>query len=382
MPHNYKAAHVRFDPVPEVHKIHKDQAPRPQQPKVPDFRFCVELGLVVRSRTYKHASSAGVEEEISARLAKSGIANHVTGTKAESQTEWTVAKDLAIPSHPRDHKFGVKLVSPFWRFSRHDTWMLHLRGVLQTLHHSFEVTATHQCSTSIHVVPACGFWRLSQAKALAKSAVYFERCFDALVPPYRRRSVWAKSNRHNAHMGRLSTTECFESIVAQKSFAQLGACMNWCAADSATGAALGRTADFAHSGFRWNLASLMSEGDGFGSVEFRQPGASTAASDAIAWVMMVVCFARLSCTYGDSLKPRDPARLASLGEWLLYEADCSGVPHKALLRNMFDVAQPVKGREAGLDAGAITFDEDQRLRFKEKERNIALEKYRKLVKHL
>ncbi|KAK0733552.1 hypothetical protein B0T26DRAFT_745587 [Lasiosphaeria miniovina] len=343
MPHNYKVAHVRFDPVPEVHKIHKDQAPRPQQPKVPDFRFCIELGLVVRSRTYKHASSAGVEEEISARL---------------SQTEWTVAKDLAIPSHPRDHKFGVKLVSPFWRFSRHDTWMLHLRGVLQTLHHSFE------------------------AKALAKSAVYFERCFDALVPPYRRRSVWAKSNRHNAHMGRLSTTECFESIVAQKSFAQLGACMNWCAADSATGAALGRTADFAHSGFRWNLASLVSEGDGFGSVEFRQPGASTTASDAIAWVMMVVCFARLSCTYGDSLKPRDPARLASLGEWLLYEADCSGAPHKTLLRNMFDVAQPVKGREAGLDAGAITFDEDQRLRFKEKERNIALEKYRKLVKHL
>jgi hypothetical protein len=39
------------------------------------------------------------------------------------------------------------------------------------------------------------------------------------------------------------------------------------------------------------------------------------------------------------------------------------------------------GMRAGMDADAITIDEDQRLRWKTSDRNVALEKYRRLLKH-
>jgi hypothetical protein len=298
-----------------------------------------------------------------------------------------VASELCIPSHPKDHRFGMKLVSPFLRFSkRPESWQSELRGLLRTLNASFELTTTHQCFTHIQIVPASGIWSLDQAKGLAKSALYFERCLDALVPPYRRKSVWAKSNRNNFYFLTSPMAECFERIDAQTTFEGLATRMNWCSAVSPTGVALGAKpgVDFQHNTYRWNFVGL-NEGGGYGTIEYRQPPGSTSASELLGWVMLVGCLARLSCGAGGALKPDSKPQLKSLGEWLVYEAEWCDMPHKSLLKDLIKQAVPVvpaPGTIPGMDADVITFDEDQRLRWKANDRNFAMEKYRRLLKHV
>lgn len=360
-----------------------------QRVEAPDFRFCVELGLVIRSRKRNHKTVAGLEDEISSQLTRAGIANHIPSdpTSPVSSREWSVASELCIPSRPRDHHFGMKLVSPFFRFSkRAEAWQSDLRAVFRTLNSHFELTTTHQCFTHIHITPETGFWQLDQAKGLAKSALYFERCLDALVPPYRRKSVWAKSNRNNRYFAGLSMAECFGQVDAQTTFAGLGMRMNLCSALSPTGAALGAKPgnDFVHDAYRWSFVGLT-EGGGYGTVEFRQPPGSTSAAEVSAWVMLVGCLARLSCGAGGGLKPDHKPQLKSLGEWLVYEAESCSIPHKTLLKDLLRQAVPVTpapGTMAGMDADAITIDEDQRLRWKANDRKVALEKYRRLLKHV
>ncbi|KAL2161745.1 hypothetical protein VTH06DRAFT_8307 [Thermothelomyces fergusii] len=386
--HHRRRASVHYpskmEPKPEP-----EPEPEPERIDVPDFRFCVELGLVIRSRNHNHKTVAGLEEEISTQLTRAGIPNHMASASPSSVSsrEWTVASELCIPSRPADHRFGMKLVSPFMRFAkRPEAWQTALHGVLQTLHAHFEVTTSHQCFTHIHIAPAAGYWTLEQAKQLAKSALYFEGCLDALVPPYRRASVWAKSNRNNVYFAGLSMADCFDRVDKQATFEGLSARMGWCGASSPTGAALGAApgVDFVHDAFRWDFAGLSAAGaGGFGTVAFRQPPGSAAASDAVAWVMLVGCLARLSCGAGGGLDPAQKPQLGSLAEWLVYEADWSALPNRALLEALVDQAVPVTpapGKVAGMDADNITFDEDQRLRWKQNDRKLVLEKYKRLLK--
>ncbi|KAL2154586.1 hypothetical protein VTH82DRAFT_3262 [Thermothelomyces myriococcoides] len=376
--HHRRRASVQYPPSVE-----------PERLEVPDFRFCVELGLVIRSRKRNHKAVTGLEEEISTQLTRAGIPNHLASAHPTSVSarEWTISSELCIPSRPADYRFGMKLVSPFMRFAkRPEAWQTALRNVLSTLHAHFEVTTTHQCFTHIHISPAAGFWTLEQAKELAKSALYFERCLDALVPPYRRTSVWAKSNRNNVYFAPLPMAECFDRIDKQLTFEGLTARMGWCSSSSPTGVALGVEpgADFVHNAFRWDFASLSAGGAaGFGTVAFRQPPGSAGASDAIAWVMLVGCLARLSCGAGGGLNPDVKPQLKSLAEWLVYEAEWSALPHTALLQNLVDQAvavTPAPGKVAGMDADNITIDEDQRLRWKQNDRNLVVEKYMRLLK--
>lgn len=374
------------------------QRERDTRPEVPDFRFCVELGIILRSRQFNHKSSHDLETELSAQLTLAGVANSIASPSTEaSSREWTIAPELCIPSRPKDHRFGIRLVSPFMRFARgrHESWISKISTLYQNLNKNFEVTSSHQCFTHIHIVPAVGFWTLSQLKSLSKSALYFERCLDELVPPYRRRSVWAKSNRYNKYFGDFPTmSQCFKHIDKQAAFEGLAARMNWCGADSPTGVALSASraakrenpaTDFAHDAFRWAFGNIAGEGDGFGTVEFRQAPGSSTSSEAVTWIMLVGCFARIACTLGDSIKPEDSPQTKSLGEWLLYEASWCGLPHHMLLENLLAQAiptSPTPGKIPGMDADAITIDEDQRLRWKHGERKIGVDKYRRMLKHI
>ncbi|KAK4167194.1 hypothetical protein QBC43DRAFT_312323 [Cladorrhinum sp. PSN259] len=367
--------------------------------EVPDFRFCVELGLILRSRELYHKTSHELEREVSVQLTAAKINNilaaSTSSSAAESSREWTIAPEHCIPSYPKDYRFGIKLVSPFMRFSasRHEHWITKISAVMRTLNAHFEVTSSHQCYTHVHVVPLTGHWKLHQLKSLAKSALYFERCIDEIVPPYRRRSVWAKSNRNNKYFGQHAMSDCFNKIDKQSSPEGLAARMNHCDAASPTGTALrsvrtlrdeNTALDFTHDTYRWNFTNL-NEGGGFGTVEFRQAPGSTTSQEVMAWVMLVGCFARLSCGLGDSIKPEDAPRTKSLGEWLLYEARWCSLPHETLLQNLLEQAtptSPVPGKIPGLDADNITIDEDQRLRWKAGERKYAVEKYHRVLSHI
>jgi hypothetical protein len=365
-------------------KTHHEKTTRAVEP--PDFRFCVELGLVIRSRKRNHKSVTGLVDEISDQLTRAEIANHVANSPRSSVNprEWTVASEVCIPSHPRDHRFGIKLVSPFMRFcKRAEEWQNAIRSIFHVLNAHFELTTSHQCFTHIHIVPSVWYWELDQAKGIAKSALYFERCLDELVPPYRRKSVWAKSNRNNFYFLTSTMAQCFALVDSQKTFEGLGARMNWTSASSPTGLALGAQpgADFQHDAFRWSFVGL-NEGNGYGTIAFRQPPGSTTASEAISWVMLVGCLARLSCGAGGGLNPESKPQLKSLGEWLIYEAEWCKMPHKSLLKDLLKQAvpvTPVPGTVPGMDADNITLDEDQRLKWKAGDRDLALEKYRKLT---
>ncbi|KAK0670999.1 hypothetical protein QBC41DRAFT_63365 [Cercophora samala] len=391
-----------YSPVQETVTINR--------PNVPDFRFCMELGLVLRSRTLDHKESAALERELSKILAKQNIANSVISPRPTSSSsyavqidspssrEWTITSEVSIPAHPKDHRFGIKLVSPFMKFSpdRHESWLKKINVLFQVLNADFEVTSSHQCFTHIHIVPACGFWEYGQLACLAKSALYFESCLDELVPPYRRKSVWAKSNRFNAYFGSAkSVRQCFDRIDKGgkvDGVNGLAARMNWCSADSATGLALsvGDGQDFMTETYRWSFQGLVREqGSGFGTVAFRQPPGSTSAEDAVGWVMLVGCFARLACVLGGSIRPEDKPLTKSLGEWLVYEASWCQLPRVRMLKDLLKQATPemreVSGggnKGKGKDVDAITIDEDSRLRKKQGEREIVWEKYRRMLKHI
>ncbi|KAK0630262.1 hypothetical protein B0T17DRAFT_506748 [Bombardia bombarda] len=343
---------VRHD---DNHHRHRQQAERTSAVLPPsttrEYMFCIELGLVLRSRHSSHGGLHALEREISVQLAKAGIANHVTSSDerrkksgSDNFQEWTIVSDRTIQSQPKDHRYGLKLVSPFMHFSRFDGWIAQIRTVMDVLNREFEVTTTHQCGTHVHIVPVCGIWGLSHVKALAKSIVYFERCFDGL-------------------------------IEAQPTFQELAGLLNWCGRSSPTGLALGQSADFQHDAFRWNFTNL-NEGGGLGTIEFRQPPGATSSSDPVMWVLLVGCFAQLSCSYADSLKPHRPAELSSLGEWVLYQAELANAKHKSLLRALFAQATMPHTPAKPVNMKA---DDEQRLRDRVTERKIVSEKYRKYM---
>jgi hypothetical protein len=386
--HHHRRHHHHIDDDlvrrPRV-QLYGEEAPRVAVPSAPDFLFCVELGLLVRSRQIKHASVHTLMDEVSARLYDVHIHNHVShGGVRENHKVWTIMEDKAIPVQLADHRFGIRVVSPFFRFGpgHGDTWLPLLDIVMSVLNYDFELTTHHQCNTSVHVVPARGHWILSEAKALAASAIYFERCFDALMPYYRRRTVFAKSNRHNQYLGRRSVAACVASIHSSQtdSFAALAARMNWCGAKTPTAEALGNKDDFPHDAYRWNFSGLNSH-DGYGTVEFRQPPGSTDTAEAIKWVMLVGCFARLSCAF--SVRPEHLPSLFSLGKWVRYEARLCKFNHLYVdeLKRMFERAdEPQFAPGAGRDAEVISGDEAKRLRWLEALRwNAGQQKFKELV---
>lgn len=69
------------------------------------FSFCfgIELELLVGSRSKNHKSWRSLASEISVKLAKAGIANHINegNDKAvEHYEEWSIVQEVTVPSQP------------------------------------------------------------------------------------------------------------------------------------------------------------------------------------------------------------------------------------------------------------------------------------------
>lgn len=348
------------------------------QARTPEFRFSVEISLLVRSRVLDHTTILGLQKELASRLTLAGVKNHqIAGESSSVPSEnfknWTITSSLSISSKPKEHKFGLRLISPFMPFSWYSIWKTQVRTVLSVLNTDFETTATHQCATHIHLVPTKGYWRLSQARSLAQSAVYHESTFDRLVPLYRRKNIWAKSNRHNEYLSRYPVlAECLEKIAAQTTFEGLAARMNWCARDSPTGQALRKQSDFQHDSFRWNFTPTGAT-QGYGAIEFRQLGGMTEAEDLISWITLIVLFAQVSVTRPEEvIRPFKIPTLARLEEAIYGQAERSKGPRgrvDLITSGIFEMADLSSGVGEGEspDPKAITIDEDQRLRWVEKE---------------
>ncbi|KAK3395440.1 putative amidoligase enzyme-domain-containing protein [Sordaria brevicollis] len=366
-----------------------------EEPKsTTQFRFCAELTLLVRSRRADHRSSASLEDEILYSLRTSGIKSQVLPDYSydhaytPSYRVWTITGDHSIQKKSTEYKYAIRFVSPLFRFCSFDTWMQHFELFMQVLNRDFETTSTHECSTSIHLAPLDQNdpkWSRSDLRALSKSILYFESCLDAVMPLYRRTSVFAKSNRNNKHWVNLTMAECFSHLDAHKKGLDIARHMIRSDPRSSTGVALGRHSDFAHSTYRWNFLNLVHYNQK-GTIEFRQPPGSTTAGEAITWIILAVCFAQVACAKGDSLRAKERPSVHTLGDLVFKEAARTNVPpeYRRRLRQLFDDAIPVVSDSKKADLGLIAVvtepqmtHQDQRgLVWKEKaERNVAMEKF-------
>ncbi|KAK3497494.1 putative amidoligase enzyme-domain-containing protein [Neurospora hispaniola] len=366
-----------------------------EEPEPKQFRFCAELTLQIRSRRADHRSSESLEDEILYSLTNGGIKSqilsdypydHPTHTHTPSYKVWTITSDHSIQSKPTEYKHAMKFVSPLFRFSSFDTWIQHFESFMQVLNRDFETTSTHECSTSIHLAPLDQDrpeWTRSDIRALSKSILYFESCLDAVMPLYRRTSVFAKSNRYNKQMANLTTAECFSHLDSLSKRKYIAAHMVRCDPNSSTGRALGQRSDFPHSGYRWNFLNLV-HNKSRGTIEFRQPPGSTTPGEAIAWIILAVCFAQVACAKGDSLRPKERPNVETLGDWVYREAVRANVPseHRRRLRQLFDDAMPIVSDSKKADLSIVTAEppitvhDKHGLIWREKgERNVAMEKF-------
>lgn len=67
------------------------------------FFFGVELELLVGSRSKTHKSWRSFASEISSKLDKAGITNHVNegnDKNPEHYNEWSIVQEVTIPSQP------------------------------------------------------------------------------------------------------------------------------------------------------------------------------------------------------------------------------------------------------------------------------------------
>lgn len=321
-----------------------EAAPRYHRTQV--LYFGIELELLVSGRGKTHKTWHALAAEVSDSLARAGVANHVREAGAlEDYSEWSIVQEVTIaswkgvcklfcflwdrfksclcyiPTPQRDlvtevasvnsscsFTVGLELVSPV--LSASDSyaappWAATLSHVFNTLHASFHLHNSSSTSSHIHLSLSPQL-NASQLCALAKSTLLFESALDSLVAPSRRgsSSYWTQSSRSASPALRgHNMAQCFDILDAcldtkssdvggdDEAMHAIVRTMNLYPHHSATGRAQGRTSDFVHGGvFKWNLAGLLSDGSGTGTVEFRQPPGSMSAAEARAWVVLAVGF--------------------------------------------------------------------------------------------
>jgi hypothetical protein len=90
----------------------------------------------------------------------------------------------------------LELVSPVFEFTNASGFRHQVENLWEHLKANTKINVNESWGTHIHVAPQnnSGVWALGAVKAICKSIVFFEFAFEALLPPHRRRNIWAKSN--------------------------------------------------------------------------------------------------------------------------------------------------------------------------------------------
>ncbi|KAJ9150776.1 hypothetical protein NKR23_g3495 [Pleurostoma richardsiae] len=306
------------------------------------LQFGVEIELLIGSRKKSHSSWKSLAKELSKRLSKAGIANHVNegnDKSPEQYREWSIVQEVTIPSQPGKGLWGLELVSPVYPAAWY--WATDLETIFSTLRGSFALAPSQHCSTHVHVSGSPFPLSAFDLAALAKAALYYEPALDALVPAGRRASAayWCQSNRSNPALAHYpSLADCLTGIDAAVAYAtgRAGAdspssasssssgyyppagssssaaatsssatavaedaaavravveAMNLFPASSPYGRAHGKKHDFVRGKvYKWDFTGMLAppEGGGRGTVEFRQAPGSASAEEAKGWVTLAL----------------------------------------------------------------------------------------------
>ncbi|KAK3299547.1 putative amidoligase enzyme-domain-containing protein [Chaetomium fimeti] len=313
----------------------------------PGLRFGVEIELLVKSKHQNHTTFNSVASEICGHLNKAKVSSHIgnlvekTGA-AETYQDWTIIQDCTLPSKPTENTFGVELVSPIFYFQQKHIWINEVKKIWKVLESEFEVHPTDECSTHIHLSPSNGPWSLNEAKGVAKAAIFFERCIDALMPGHRRINPYCMSNRWNPEYSQLPTPLIFNDILQAESNLDLGDRMCMCSKDSIHAQNTLHEEDFVHPHFRWNFTSLTERTR---TIEFRQPPASKDARGTMTWILFAASFAQWASERANTAL--DPTRTAGVGDlykYVMAGSQMNGVSDdtlSGLLEDLFRGAKPL-----------------------------------------
>jgi hypothetical protein len=262
-------------------------------------------------------------------------------------------------------------------FQQKHIWVVQVQKLWKVLESQFEVHATNECSTHIHLSPANGPWTLNEAKGIAKAAVFLERWIDALVPGHRRINPYCMSNRRNPEYNHLPMPLIFNDISQAESAEDLGDRMCLCSKDSIHAQQTLHEEDFVHPHFRWNFTTLTERTR---TIEFRQPPASKDANDTITWVLFAVSFAQWASERANTaLDPTQSYGIADLYKYVMAGAQLSGVSSATmpgLLEKLFQGAKrlPI----ARWDLKSMTEDEHGKMEMDARKKGMPLDKYKEL----
>ncbi|KAL2192923.1 putative amidoligase enzyme-domain-containing protein [Corynascus similis CBS 632.67] len=347
----------------------------------PGLRFGVEIELVVKSKNHLHTTFQSLALEICRHLGKAKVPCHVArlsqkADAAETYQDWTIIEDSTLPSNQAENLFGVELVSPIFYLQQPQIWIPQIQETWRILQRQFEVHATKECSTHVHLSPANRLWTLREAKGIAKAAVFFERCVDALMPGHRRINPYCMSNRWNPGYRDRSMPQIFSDISKAESSENLGERMCWCSKDSVHARQTLHEDDFVHPHFRWNFTALTERTR---TIEFRQPPASRDASQTVTWVLLAASFAQWASERADlTLDPARTANLEDLHRCLMAGARVSGVLDDmlGLLEGLFWGVKRLPMPR--YDLKSMTQEEQDELRREATRMGIPFEKYKEL----
>ncbi|KAJ9158209.1 hypothetical protein NKR19_g3566 [Coniochaeta hoffmannii] len=258
------------------------------------FQFGVELELLLGSRKNPHANWKSLAKDLSKRLLKAGIPNHVNDSNdksAANYTEWSIVQEATIPSQPAKSFFGLELVSPI--YPAYSYWASDLQTIFSVLHAHFALIPSPHCSTHVHISPISSPFSVTQLSSLSKSILYFESPLD-LAFPQDRTSYWCQSNRLNPSLSQLSLSQCLSAVNStsaddNNSPRGIVELMNLFPATSAYGRAQRKKRDFVRGKvYKWDLTGVLPGARG--DVEFRQAPGSVEAGEAAGWITLAVAF--------------------------------------------------------------------------------------------
>ncbi|KAI3396843.1 hypothetical protein diail_11615 [Diaporthe ilicicola] len=130
--------------------------------------------------------------------------------------------------------------------------------------------------------------------------------------------------------------------------------------------------------FRWNFVGCKS---GKGTVEFRQPPGSDSKEDTLAWTTFAVSFLTAAVSAADKISPENgPTSLDELKEFIKIGAKLIGASrgHWALVEKLFAGHTLLPAGRYAYDIMDTSEKDLQVMLMKAKEKNISLEKFKKL----
>ncbi|KAB5513312.1 putative amidoligase enzyme-domain-containing protein [Coniochaeta sp. 2T2.1] len=261
----------------------------------PSFQFGVEIELLLGSRKKTHANWKSLAKDLSKRLQKAGIANHVNESNdksADNYREWSIVQEVTIPCQPAKSLFGLELVSPIYPV--YSYWGADLETIFPVLHSNFTLHPSDHCSTHVHISGTPSPFSPLELASLSKAILYHESSLDMAFPPARRSSAyWCQSNRSNPALAPFPLTACLSALDSaagtSTDLRPVVELTNLFPASSAYGRSHGKKRDFIRGKvYKWDLTGVLNPERG--DVEFRQAPGSLSAEQAAVWITLAVAF--------------------------------------------------------------------------------------------